>query len=135
MASVKLRLGFPAEQTGKPVSYHLVKDYDLAFNIFQAHINPGMHGKMIVEIIGKKENIEAGFKFLRAQDIEVHLLENYIAWDENACMHCGACTGVCPSDALILDDDAKLCFDESKCVACEVCIKTCPVSAMHINYD
>jgi len=134
MRTTKLRLLFPSDLTAKPVTYHLVKDFDLIYNIFQAHVNPGMKGELIIEVIGKEENIEKGIDFLVESGITVDVLTKSIAWDEESCIHCGACTSVCPSGALSLDENAKLTFDNSKCVVCELCIDACPSKVIEINF-
>lgn len=134
MSKTKLRLLFPAEQTAKPISYHLVKDYDLVFNIFHAHIRPGMRGETILEVEGTDENIRRGIEFLQSQHVEVDTLTRCIVWDEDQCTHCGACTSVCPTGALSLNNEAMLVFDDAKCVACELCIPACPASVMKVNF-
>lgn len=134
MGTTKLRLLFPAEQTAKPIAYHLVKDYDLVYNIFQAHVKPGMRGEMILEVIGDDSNLKKGIEFLENNGVSVDILTRSIKWDEEKCIHCGACTSVCPSGALSLDKDAKLCFDDSKCIVCEMCVSACPSSVLDVNF-
>ena len=133
MKTTKLRLLFPSDLTGEPITYHLVKDYDLVYNIFQAHVKPGMRGELIIEIIGSEPNIKAGVEFLQQKGIIVDYLTKSIGWDEDSCIHCGACTSVCPSGALKLDENAKLTFDEDKCVVCELCIDACPSKVIVLN--
>jgi ferredoxin len=134
MKTSKLRLLFPAELTGEPITYHLVKEYDLIYNIFHARITQGMHGELIIEIIGKEENINAGIEFIKSKGITVEYLTRTIIWDEDSCIHCGTCTSVCPSGALSLDADAKLTFDNSKCVVCEMCVDACPSKVIDVNF-
>ncbi len=106
----------------------------MVFNIFQAHVKPGKPGDMIIEVTGERENIEAGIRFLKDGGIDVDILTSCIIWDEDMCVHCGACTAVCASGALYLDEDAKLVFDDSKCIACEMCISACPSSVLRVNF-
>ncbi len=135
MKTTKLRLLFPSEIAAKPVTYHLVKDFDLVYNIFQAHIKPGMKGELIIEVTGKNSNIEKGIKFLEQSGIKVDILTKSINLDEDSCVHCGACTSVCPTDALYLDKDARLCFDNSKCIVCELCVEACPARVISVNFS
>ncbi len=134
MKTSKIRLSFPAELTGEPITYHLVKDYDLIYNIFSASVSQGMHGELIIEVIGKEENINAGIEFIKGKGIDVEYLTRSIIWDEESCIHCGACTSVCPSGALSLDENAKLTFDNSKCVVCELCVDACPSRVIEVNF-
>jgi len=135
MKTTKLRLLFPSDLTAKPLTYHLVKDFDLVYNIFQAHIKPGMKGDLIIEVIGRESNIEKGINFLVDSGVTVDILTKSINLDEDGCVHCGACTAVCPSEALYLDGDAKLCFDNSKCIVCELCVEACPARVIKVNFS
>ncbi len=50
--------------------------------------------------------------------------------DKDLCIGCGACTGVCPVEAITLGDDGKAGCDEGICIDCGACVATCPVSAI-----
>lgn len=134
MKKMKLLLRFPSERAGKPVSSHLIRDYNLDFNILSAHINPGMTGELTIELWGDDDNLDRGVQFLRDEGIQVAVLSRTIGWDGDRCTHCGACTAVCPSGALTLDGNAQLCFDQDKCLVCELCIAACPLKVMAVNY-
>lgn len=134
MKSIKLLLRFPKDMTTKPVSYHLVKDYDLVFNIFKAKIDYDEKGELAIEVTGKEKNIEDGIKFLEAEGVEVTSLSKTIIHDEDLCVNCGLCTSVCPTQALTMNEDDLLTFDGEKCVACQMCVTTCPMRAMIVNY-
>jgi ferredoxin len=134
MKKMKLLLRFPSERAGKPVSSHLIRDYNLDLNILSAHINPGMTGELSIELTGEDENLEKGVQFLRDEGISVSILSRLIVWDGVKCTHCGACTAVCPSGALQLDENAQLCFDQERCLICELCISACPLKVMAVDY-
>jgi len=57
-------LNFPPESGDKPLSYHLVRDYDIRINILKAEVYPGKRGSLLLELQGKKENIEKGVQYL-----------------------------------------------------------------------
>jgi ferredoxin len=51
--------------------------------------------------------------------------------DTDACTLCMACTGVCPTGALIDNPESPMLrFTESACVQCGLCAATCPESAI-----
>lgn len=50
--------------------------------------------------------------------------------DKDTCIGCGACTGVCPVEAITLLEDGKADCDASTCIDCGACIATCPVEAI-----
>lgn len=46
------------------------------------------------------------------------------------CDFCGTCSGVCPVDAVYIQDKS-LVIDGHKCVMCLACVKVCPVNALY----
>ena len=50
--------------------------------------------------------------------------------DRDTCIGCGGCVGMCPANAIALDDD-KAVIDQDKCVKCGQCKDACPVSAIN----
>ncbi|NQT45866.1 MAG: 4Fe-4S binding protein [Candidatus Omnitrophica bacterium] len=135
MVSKRIVLKFPHSLVDKPIAYHLVKDYDLVFNILQARITPNEEGLMVVGLSGKKENYAEGIKFLKEQGIIIQPLDQDVTRNEKRCTHCGACIAVCPTEALSLDRKTmKISFDPSKCIACELCVRACPPRAMRVKF-
>lgn len=54
-----------------------------------------------------------------------------ITIDANACTLCQACTGVCPTAALLDNPETPMLrFTESACVQCGLCAATCPETAI-----
>lgn len=47
------------------------------------------------------------------------------------CMHCGACVGTCPQNAIFLNE-VVLTFNE-KCNRCGLCVKCCPAGALKLE--
>lgn len=134
MKKLKLILYFPPEKTDEPFLYYLVKDYDLVFNILQAEVQPGKRGRLIVELEGTQENIEDALSFAKEQGVQYRPFNKNIVRNQGDCMDCGACTAVCPSGALFMEQNHwKLVFDESKCLMCELCVRACPVKAIDVN--
>jgi len=52
--------------------------------------------------------------------------------DHELCIHCGGCVGVCPVDAITLEENTII-IDKKKCIDCGTCVKMCPVMAMSIK--
>lgn len=48
--------------------------------------------------------------------------------NENNCIGCGACIGVCPANAITVGDKASV--DIERCVECGNCEGGCPVGAI-----
>ena len=136
MPSKKLILVFPPALTEKPLTYHLVKDFDLAINILQAKVTPGEEGKMVVEVSnGSEANIEAGIQYLRDRGVHVEPVSKEIILDEANCINCGSCTAVCRSEALTIGaPDWQLKFDKEKCIVCQLCVKACPMQIIKVSF-
>ncbi|HOQ37421.1 MAG TPA: 4Fe-4S binding protein [Acetivibrio sp.] len=134
MKKIKVALYFPATEVTKPITYHLIKDYDLQINILNADISLNRQGKLVMDMIGTEWNIEAGLKYIEDQGLKYKLFTKSIIWQEEGCVHCGACTAVCPSGALQMDKESwNLTFDKEKCMICELCVKACPLKVMCVS--
>lgn len=135
MIKKRFILNFPPDSGDKPFSYHLVKDYDIRINILKAEVYPGKRGSLLLELQGKKENIEQGVEYLRKQNIICESLEKRIHFQEEKCIDCGNCTAVCFAGALTMNhENWKLEFDKSQCVVCELCIPACPLHLFEIDF-
>ena len=78
MIKKRFILNFPPDSGDKPLSYHLVKDYDIRINILKAEVFPGKRGSLLLEMQGTPPNIEAGVAYLTHHNVEVEPLEKRI---------------------------------------------------------
>jgi ferredoxin len=134
MARRRLDLRFPPNRATRPVTYHLVKDYDLTPNILRARIEPGQQGRLLLEVTGTKDAIDSAVAFLAKEGIEVDAAASDIVLDEDRCVVCGLCTSLCKPQALSLDAEGRLLFDKDKCVYCEACVVACPRRAITLEF-
>ncbi|MEI6577151.1 MAG: 4Fe-4S binding protein [Bacteroidota bacterium] len=51
------------------------------------------------------------------------------SFDQERCIHCGMCLGVCKQDALAFLEE-QMTFYEYRCTHCASCVKWCPVMAL-----
>jgi ferredoxin len=131
MKSENVLLIFKSNIMYKPVIYRLAKDFDLVFNILEAKILPRREGRILLELRGEEDQIERGLKFLEEHRVVVEHLADKIWREDELCVHCGACTGLCPTDALkVVPPKMNVVFDVQKCVACGMCGLACPFGAM-----
>lgn len=130
----RVKLTFPKRSVHMPITYLLAKDFNVAANIIRAQVAPNQVGTLVVELSGDIDQLNDAIDWLEAQDIKVSLANKEILIDEGLCVHCGLCTGVCPTRALTLDPQTyKLTFNRSRCIMCEQCIPSCPVRAISTN--
>jgi ferredoxin len=134
MKKKKLVLSFPEKSVTKPITYKLVKEFDLEFNILRAEITPDVEGKMLIELKGTDDKIAGAIDYLEGSGITVQEAARDIFVDKDICVDCGECTSVCITQALCLDEKTKkLQFKKDKCILCELCLDCCPVKAIRVN--
>ncbi|MBD2579734.1 NIL domain-containing protein [Oscillatoria sp. FACHB-1406] len=131
----RVTLTVPKRAVQMALTYQLAKDFNVAANIIRAQIAPNQIGKLVVELQGDIDEIDAAIEWLRARHIHVALASREINIDERSCIDCGLCTGVCPTEALTLEPETfRLHFARSRCVVCEQCVPTCPVQAISTHF-
>jgi len=129
----KILLNFPNHLADKPITYRLIKDYDLAINILRASIDYNVEGKLLLEVIGSVERIDQAVDFLRNEGITVNVYKKQVIRNEEECIHCGACTAVCSIEALHFNPDRwKMEFDAEKCLVCGLCVQACPLRIIEV---
>ncbi|MEM9908533.1 MAG: NIL domain-containing protein [Cyanobacteria bacterium P01_D01_bin.44] len=130
----RVTLTFPKRSVHMPITYRLAKDFNVAANIIRAQVAPNQVGKLVVELSGDIDQLDEAIEWMKVHDIGISLASREILIDEDVCVHCGLCTGVCPTQALTLDPQTfRLNFARARCIVCEQCIPTCPVQAISTN--
>ena len=133
MKSIKVLLQFPISETNSPVTWMFATEYGVRFSILQADVRPGQGGRLVLDLAGEEDSLAAALEYAKSVDVSVTILSKSVEWDEDLCVHCGACTAACPTKALTIDPQtAELCFDNEKCVVCEMCTRVCTTGAMKV---
>lgn len=133
--SKKVVLRFDAKIVDQPIMYKLIKDYNLVTNILKADINPNKQGYLVLELSGESEHYAEGIEYLNSLGISVDALQEKVVWLEEKCIQCGACTGLCPTQALIMNRPSmEVSFDGDKCIVCEMCLKSCLAKAFELRF-
>jgi len=135
MIAKKIVLRFPPNLVDHPITYKLIKDHNLEFNILKANVTPREEGVLVLELKGEEEDYKQGIRYLNQSGVDVQPLSKEIIRNETKCTHCGVCVTICPSHALIVEPETRrINFDAAKCIACELCIPACPPRAMEVHY-
>jgi ferredoxin len=133
MAKRKFLLKFSAQCAREPITYLVVKNFDIKPNILQAQINE-KGGRLVVEMEGKPSQIQESIVFLEKSGVQVKELNEYVSKDNERCTHCGACVSICPTEAFEVDRETwKIIFHPEKCIACGLCIDACSPGAMKLE--
>lgn len=126
---------FTSNTVNKPITYRLIRDYDIKINILKAEIIYGERGNLLVEIDAEDKNINDAFEYLKKCKVLYKPVNKYINFQQDKCVDCGSCTAVCFAGALQLDQiNRNLIFNPDKCVVCGLCVKACPLSLFSINF-
>ena len=71
--SKRIVLHFPKRIVDRPIVSHLVKDYNLDFNILKAQFTPDEEGLMVLELTGKQKDYDEGIRYLTRTGVQIHL--------------------------------------------------------------
>ncbi len=135
MVSKKIVLHFPKRMVDRPLVSHLIKEYNLDFNILKASITPEEEGLMVLELRGKQEDFDKGIRYLKSTGVFIDSLSQSVLRNEERCTGCGVCLSVCPTGAFEIEPLTRAVkFNDKKCVACALCIKACPPRAMELHF-
>jgi ferredoxin len=134
MTSRRFVLTFPPDATGEPITYNLIKKYDIMVNIVKADVSPGQIGHLVMEMTATGKVLKEGMEYIRQQNVACEPIDKKITYREDLCIDCGACSAVCFPGALTMDrKTAELAFEPEKCVVCELCLTACPLKLFSID--
>lgn len=134
MKKVKVKLHFPRKWISKPLMSEVISRYGIVFNILHADISYDSEGTLIAELSGDDEAVNNSLDYIDSVGVQYKLYNKSIIIKEDECIDCGACTAVCPSNALTMDENNELKFDKEKCLVCELCIKACPLGIISTEF-
>lgn len=134
MKSRRFVLTFPPDATGEPITYNLIRKFDIMVNIVKADVSPGKIGHLVMEMTAPAKILKEGMEYMKQKNVECVPIDRTITYRKDLCIHCGACTAVCFSGALTMTQKtSELDFEPEKCVVCELCLNACPLKLFSID--
>jgi ferredoxin len=131
----KYVLGYDSGKVSEPILWKLIKDFNVEVNILKASISPGLEGSLLVELNADQNDIDKALAWLDSIGVSCVSVAKRLAWNEDLCVDCGACTGPCFSGALTMNRETwKLNVDKEKCTACGSCVKACPFGCYALDF-
>ena len=67
----RVTLTFPKRAIQMPVTYLLAKEFNVAANIIRAQVAPNQIGKLVVELSGDIDQLDAAIEWMRSRHINV----------------------------------------------------------------
>ncbi len=126
---MKMILRFDSKTVTKPVLSKTTLETGALINILRAEVG-ARRGEILIEVEDEKaRRVE---ELLTAEGVEVVEVIEAIQKDDERCVHCGACTSICPTEALKFDDEKRVVVEAEKCVHCGACVKVCPTQALSL---
>jgi ferredoxin len=133
MLQRKYLLTFTSDIVNEPITYKIVKSFDLLVNILKADVGD-RGGRLLISVEGSGEQIEKAVQYLVNAKVQVKELNEYVKKDDERCTDCGMCLSICPVDAFEIDRISwKISFNANKCIACGMCVDACPPQAIKIG--
>src|SRR5512141_2609503 len=102
MTTRKYLLTFSPEIAGEPITFRMVKDFDLMINILRAEIDEH-GGRLMLALEGSGPQIQRAVKYLVESGVLVQELKEFIRKDDARCTNCGMCISICPVSAYQMD--------------------------------
>ncbi|MBN1232655.1 MAG: 4Fe-4S binding protein [Candidatus Coatesbacteria bacterium] len=131
----RLILNFTEGNVEEPITYFLIKNYDLLVNILKAEIYPEEGGNLLMEMEGDEKTIKKSINYLKSRNVEVVNVDRKIHFREEDCIYCGSCTAVCCTGSLSIDKKTwKIVFNKEKCLVCGLCAEACPLSLFEVSF-
>jgi len=87
-------LTFQPEATGEPITYNLIRKYDIMVNIINADVSPGKIGHLVMEMTAPAKVLREGMEYMKQQNVECVPIDRTITYKKDLCIHCGACSAV-----------------------------------------
>lgn len=65
---------------------------------------------------------------------KTEISRGHVTIDESKCISCASCQRVCPSQAIVVEKEAKTWqIDRLRCVVCRACVDACPVKCLFMD--
>ena len=125
---VRILLRFSEEIVDQPITSEIILTLKVPINIITAHVN-SKGGEVLAEV--PDTYLDTIVNAYRQKGVTVSL-PKLIEVDPEECFDCGACVGLCPVEAITLDEDCSIVFSKEKCVGstCSACVEACPARAI-----
>ena len=124
-------LKYSSEEAKKPILAEAILKTGVLVNILAAEVEYSRDA-MVVAVIGDKSQEKRIVDYLRGRGVEVEKLEGNVIRDDDRCVDCCACYGVCPTKAITIKD-REMVLNNDECIRCNACVEACPTRALKMQ--
>lgn len=126
----KLMIEIGRDVLNKPIIAEVILETGSKLNIERAKID-SESGEVVLNV--PAVDVERVKQAFRSRNVHVRTIVHPVTKDDGACIHCGACISVCPTDVFSFAEDMSVVTDEDECIMCGTCVAMCPVRALRIS--
>jgi L-aspartate semialdehyde sulfurtransferase ferredoxin len=127
----KYILKYSAEAAKKPILAEAVLKTGVLVNILTADVEYSTE-TLVISVVGDAHAEKKLLEYLQKNGIEYEELKGEILKDDERCVDCCACYGVCPTKAITIKD-MKMVLNNDECIKCKACIEACPTRALKLK--
>jgi ferredoxin len=124
-------LKYTLEAAQKPILSEAILETGVKLNILNAEVEGGQE-ILVISVVGDAKEERKIISYLRKKGLEVERLTHDISKDDDLCIDCLACYGICPTEAISIGDWRML-LDEGECIRCGACVQACPTKALKLK--
>ncbi|MCK5628519.1 4Fe-4S binding protein [Candidatus Bathyarchaeota archaeon] len=125
---VRILLRFSEQLVKQPITSQVILQYKIPVNIITASID-SKSGEILAEV--PESFLDKAASAFPEKGAKI-TIPDFIEVDREKCFCCGACTSLCPVEAIVLAPDSSVVFDSERCVGstCGLCVDSCPARAI-----
>jgi L-aspartate semialdehyde sulfurtransferase ferredoxin len=127
----KYVLKYSADAAKKPILSEAIIKTGVKVNILTADVEFSTE-TLVVSVIGGATEEKSLISYLSKNGVGVEELKGEILKDEERCVDCCACYGVCPTKAITIKD-YRMILNNDECIKCKACIEACPTRALKLK--
>jgi L-aspartate semialdehyde sulfurtransferase ferredoxin len=127
----KYVLRYSTEAAKRPLLSEAILKTGVKVNILTADAEFSTES-LVISVIGDLQSEKKLIAFLKKNGVNVEELKGEILKDDQRCVDCCACFGVCPTSAISIIRQ-KMVLDNSECIKCKACVEACPTRALKLK--
>ncbi|MFH0861404.1 MAG: 4Fe-4S binding protein [Candidatus Altiarchaeota archaeon] len=127
----KYVIKYPPEAANKPVLAEAILKTGVLVNILITEPEYKTE-TLVISVVGDAKAERRFLEHLSKEGLESVELKAEVLRDNDRCVDCCACFGVCPTKAISIVE-RKMVLDNDECIRCGACVEACPTRALKLK--